>query len=107
MHITDPELLRKRIRAKIHEVVQNELLSENIEIGIYNYSIQYAKDKKIIRRWSNPYFAEIYISKTKSIVFNITPDLVQSLKDPHLIAFMTHQELNPKKWKDMLTKKEK
>lgn len=107
MHITVPDLLRKRIRSKIREIIQDELLSDNIEIGIYNYSIQFAKDKKIVRRWNNPYFAEVYISKTKSVVFNLTPDLVQAVKDPHLIAFMTHQELNPKKWKDMLAKKEK
>ena len=107
MHITNPELLRKKIGMKINDIIQNETLSENIEIGIYNYSIKEATDKKILRKWVNPYFSEIYISKAKSILFNITPELVQSIQDPHLIAFMTHQELNPKKWKEMLAKKEK
>lgn len=107
MHVTNSELLRKKISMKIHEIIQNETLSENIEIGIYNYSIREASDKKISKKWTNSYFSEIYISKAKSVLFNITPELVQSIKDPHLIAFMTHQELNPKKWKEMLTKKEK
>ena len=105
--ITNPELLRQKMRASLDAIIQNELISENVEIGVYNYAVRTAVEKKIVKKWTNVYFAELYLSKMKSLLFNITHDFVHSLKEPHLIAFMSHQELNPEKWRCMLEKKEK
>jgi transcription elongation factor S-II len=105
--VTQPELLRRKMRAQLNEIIQDERKSENVEIGAYNYTVRHATEKKITRKWSNPLFAELYLTKMRSLLFNITHPMIHAMKEPHLCAFMTHQELNPDKWRDMIHKKEK
>ena len=52
---------------------------------------------------------EIYISKFKTLLTNLTNAYVQKLaeENPYKLAFMTHQEFNPEKWKPLLEKKQK
>jgi transcription elongation factor S-II len=104
--VTNPDLLRQKMRMKLDETICRPILSENVEIGVYNYAIRTSIEKKVIRKWSNVLFVELYISKMKTVLFNITPD-IHSMENPHLIAFMNHQELNPGKWCEMLQKKKK
>lgn len=105
--ITDPATFRKRCVEKINTVVEDPKLSENIEIGVFNYSIQHAKEKQVIRKWANKFFVEIYLSKLKSLLANLTKELVASLKEPHKIAFMEHYDLNPSRWETLIQKKNK
>lgn len=105
--ITDPVLFRKRCVLKIQETLENAFLSENIEIGIFNYSIQESKRRKVIRKWTNKFFTEIYLSKLKTVLSNISKELVATLKEPHKIAFMEHYDLNPSRWNDLIQKKAK
>jgi DNA-directed RNA polymerase subunit M/transcription elongation factor TFIIS len=105
--VTDPDGMRKKIVDKLNETIQDLTKSEDVEIGIYNYSIQYAKENNIIKKWTNRFFVEIYLSKVKTIFANLNYELIHSLPEPHKVAFMTHQELNKDVWKDLLSKKEK
>ena len=105
--VTDPTLLRRKMKVQLNHIIQEERKSDNVEIGVYNYTIRQACAKKIIRKWTNPLFVEIYLNKMRTLLFNITHELVHSLPQAHLCAFMTHQELNPAKWSDMIQKKEK
>ena len=57
--VTDPDGMRKKIVDKLNETIQDLTKSEDVEIGIYNYSIQYAKEHNIIKKWTNKYFVEI------------------------------------------------
>lgn len=101
-----PEKLRGRFSSAIDAIISNPTLSENIEIGVYNYSIQMAKEKKIVKQWSNPLFCEIYLSKMRSILYNLTPELIE-MENAHLIAFKPVYELNLKKWKEIKENQEK
>jgi len=105
--VTDSPLLRQRMRNRLNEIIQDEKISENVEIGAYNYSVKQATEKKIIRKWANPMFAEIYLTKMRTLLCNVTHPMIHSMKEPHKCAFMTHQELNPEKWREMIHKKEK
>lgn len=109
--VPEPTIFRNKMREALCEIVHQKDISTNIEIGIYNFSIQECNEKKLIKKWNNPYFVEIYLCKLKTILYNleINPSLVESLKtiEPHTIAFMTHQELNPEKWKPLMEKKQK
>lgn len=105
--VVHPDVLRQKMRVRINSILENETTSENIEIGVFNYAIQQSAEKKIIKKWSNPLFCELYLSKIRSLLNNITPEFIQSLKEPHLVAFMNHHELNPERWKDLIYKKEK
>ena len=105
--ITQPEVLRRKMRTQLNAIIQDERKSDNVEIGAYNYAVRQAVEKKITRKWSNPLFAELYLTKMRSLLFNITHSMIHAMKEPQLCAFMTHQELNPDKWRDMIHKKEK
>lgn len=105
--VTNSELLRQRMRTRLNEIIQDEKISENVEIGAYNYSVKHATEKKIIRKWANPMFAEIYLNKMRTLLCNLTHTMIHSMKEPHKCAFMTHQELNPEKWRALIHKKEK
>jgi len=80
---------------------------ENIEKGIYNYCIQTATKSFIVKKWENPYFVLLYINKLRVILTNINnKGLLESISlkkiKSHEIANMTHQELDPEKWKERL-----
>lgn len=105
--VTDAPLLRKKMRTRLNEIIQENKISENVEIGAYNYAVRQATEKKVIRKWTNPLFVEIYLNKMRTLLCNITHSMIHSMKEPHQCAFMTHQELNPDKWREMIHKKEK
>ena len=107
MKVTNPSLLREKMRKRIDEIVKDELMSTNIEIGAFNYTVRTASEKKMIKKWLNPPFAEVYLSKMRSLISNLTYEFVRSIESPHLIAFMTHQELKPEKWTKMIQEKGK
>jgi transcription elongation factor S-II len=108
---SDPTASRSKVREKLFKYIKNENKCKNIEIGIYNYAIQEADSKKIIKKWDNTYFTELYISKLRTILNNLTPEIIDKIEKneivPHMIAFMTHQELQPEKWNDLLDMKRK
>jgi transcription elongation factor S-II len=90
--------------------VNDQDISTNIEIGIYNYTVHECKEKKIVNQWNDTSFVEIYLSKCKSILDNLdfNSSLIEECKvSPLTFAFKTHQELNPEKWKLLLEKQQK
>lgn len=103
---------RNNIKTKLFNFIPDDNKCKNVEIGIYNYSIQEADKKKIVKKWDNSFFLEIYISKFRMILNNLTPELIHKIMsneidEPHKIAFMTHQELQPEKWSKLLDMKRK
>lgn len=81
----------------------------NLEKGIYNNCLEIATKKKLVKKWDNSSFVNLYITKFKSIYYNITLDLIIKILNkeikPHQIAFMTHQELQPQKWSKLIESK--
>ena len=69
IQIEQPDIFRKKIRKQIGVLISNDLVSINIEKGIYNYSIKSACDK--YDQMEQPYFTTIYLDKFKSVYFNI------------------------------------
>lgn len=101
--ITDPNLFRKNIQLQLYNKLNDTEFSQLLEMGIFKYAIKEADNRKIVKKWNNELFVEIYKSKLRSIYFNLTPDIIESIKNkkinsPYKIAFMTHQELNPDRW---------
>ena len=71
MIIKEPEKFRNNIVNNLNTIIKNSNISQNLEKGIFNYSIQEAKKQKIIRKWNNSYFVRIYISKLHSLILNL------------------------------------
>jgi transcription elongation factor S-II len=109
--IKNPALFRSNIVNHIHKILENEKMSKNLEIGIFNFTIKEATQKKVIKKWNNPIFVEIYKNKTQSVLLNLTAEIIQSIKsnaiEAQKVAFMTHQELLPEKWDELIKAKSK
>jgi transcription elongation factor S-II len=111
--IEHPETFRRNITSKFKLIVDDEKMSSNLEKGIYNYAIKEASNKKIIKKWENPYFTQLYLDRLRSIYLNLknNSDLITQLKNkditPQILAFMTHQEMDPKHWGKLIEQKAK
>ncbi len=84
--------------------------SINVEKGVFNWCIKECIQKKIIKKWDNPTFVQMYIDHLRSIFYNLQDghliELVQSKEIKSFeIAFMTHQEMNRNKWEELLRAK--
>ena len=106
--ITDSGTFRFNMKMKLNNIINNDKLSSNMEKGIFNYSLKESNNKKVVKKWDNPYFVQIYTDRMRSIIYNLTKHdiLLEQLKNetikPQDIAFMTHYEMCPEKWKKML-----
>ena len=106
--ITDPETFRFNMKTKLNNIIENDKFASNMEKGIFNYSLKESNNKKVVKKWDNPYFVQIYTDRMRSIIYNLTKNdiLLEQLKSetikPQDIAFMTHYEMFPEKWKTML-----
>ena len=109
--IENPELFRSNIRKKLDEKLQNEKNSSNLEKGIFNYALKEADQRKIVKKWDNKYFIQIYLDRLRTIYTNLNDTIVEQVTSgaikPHVVAFMTHQELQPDKWTALIDAKSK
>lgn len=109
--ISDPESFRNNVRANMNIFIKDIEISTNLEKGIFNWSLKEATARKVVKKWDNLYFIEIYKSRLRSIYVNLKNNnklletLLSKTVKAHEIAFMTHQEMNPDKWEELITKK--
>ena len=69
--IDDPDKFRKNILEYLNNKIQNIKISENLEKGIFNYTLEECERKNLIKKWANDFFGIIYIQKVKAIIFNL------------------------------------
>ena len=109
--IENPDNFRANIRKKIDKILNNEKASLNLEKGIYNYALKEADNRKIVKKWDNKFFVQIYLNHLKSILNNLNEKWIESINNgdiqSHKLAFMTHQELNHIKWSELIESKSK
>lgn len=118
-YIVDPNEFRQNIRDKIAEkmntIVSVELPTNyiiNLEIGIFNYAIKEADQRKVIKKWDNPPFVNIYMDRLRSIYTNlknqsIIDRIIAGELAPQTLAFMSHPEMNHERWKTIIEAKMK
>ena len=112
LSISNPQDFRSNIRSKLTPILEDEFLSTNLETGIYNSAIREATSKKIIKKWDNPYFSQLYLDKLRSVYLNLKHDeLLKQIKNKEIaaesVAFMTHQEMQPEHWRELIQLKMK
>lgn len=104
------------IRSKIIDLIKtrtnlDDIYAEDCEKGIYNWTIIYADEHKIIKNWNENKFRNIYLEKARSVITNLdknsyikNTNLLNRLNEreflPHEIPFMKPENLFPDKWKD-------
>lgn len=109
--VDNPELFRANIRKQLDKILKNEKNSLNLEKGIFNYSLKEAEQRKIVKKWDNKPFIQIYVDKLYSVFSNLNKNIIEQLNNgtikAHTIAFLTHQELAPDKWNTLIEAKSK
>ena len=111
--VENPDILRKNIRAKFQIFLEDEKDCINLEKGVFNYALKEAENRKVVKKWDNPYFIQIYSDRLRSIYWNLKHnkklcDLIKSEQiKPHTVAFMSHQEMDRDKWEPLIQAKMK
>jgi transcription elongation factor S-II len=112
--IENPEIFRSNIKSKLVDLLQDDKYSGNLEKGIFNYALKEAAMRKVVKKWDNPYFVQLYIDRMRTIYLNLkNPEILNKIQEQlkngdiksHEIAFLTHQELCPSKWEKMIQDK--
>lgn len=109
-HIENPTEFRNNVRKELIKTIKNDKLTINLEKGIYNYCIQQADKKNIVKKWDNTYFIHIYLDRLKTVMFNLRDKvllekLITKKFKAHELGFMTHQEMQPEKWQALIDAK--
>lgn len=118
--VTNPITFRQNIRGKLLlQLTQDQApttgyitMSTNIEKSIFNYTVESATKKGILKKWENSFFVHIYIDRLRSIFNNLkdkclVDKIVEGVIPPQSVGFLTHQQLFPEKWRLLLEKKMK
>ena len=109
--IENPSKFRENVVSKLNETLKNDNASLNLEKGIYNFSLQESDFRKIVKKWDNPFFVQIYLDRLRSIYINIKKSDEFRLKllnkeiPAHEVGKLTHQDMAPVKWQKMIDDK--
>ena len=111
--ITDSKKTRSTLIDRLSTIVGSENNTAlNIEKGIYNYTIDEATRKNLVKKWENVHFVEIYLTRFRTIFNNLrsSPYLLEQINarkwKPHEIAFLSHYEMSPERWEKLIAEKQ-
>ena len=110
-NIENPDTFRSNICKKLSAFFsENMKHATNLEKGIYNWALKEATNRKVVKKWDNQFFIQIYLDHLRSIFVNLRNEkLVQMVLTgeikAHELAFMTHHEMKPEKWDEMIKAK--
>jgi transcription elongation factor S-II len=108
--VENSESFRSNIKNELNKIIQNEKHSTNLEKGIFNYSLKEASNRKVVKKWDNSYFVQIYVDRLWSIFSNLkNKDILDQIQSgeiqAHTVAFMSHYEMRPEKWDKLIRAK--
>tara|TARA_Y100000389_G_scaffold24262_1_gene20933 strand:- start:6246 stop:6794 length:549 start_codon:yes stop_codon:yes gene_type:complete len=105
--------LKNLFKKKCNSISDIEI--DDLEIGIFNASLDYAITQKIQLSWTSNAFLNAYINIARAIYSNLlsnsylgNKNLIIRLKNkdflPHQLAYMSQEELFPEKWASIIEK---
>ena len=114
--VSNDDLVRNKNVLLMDKEFNNEILSRLIEQQLYNVSIRVAKERFIKRKWGNPLFKQLYISKIRSFYSNIASDSYVSNNNfktkimngdikVEQISELSVYDICPENWAELLDKK--
>lgn len=103
MKIDNPTEFRSKMRNRFDTYLNNKIRSTNLEVGVYNYALKEAMTRKVVRKWDNEHFVQLYIDRLRTIYTNLQhPEIIEQLQNA---TIMTHHEMLPDKWEPLIQKK--
>lgn len=108
--IENPDEFRANICKKLAKFFEKETDAINLEKGIHNWALKEATNKRVVKKWDNQFFVQIYLDHLRSIYNNLkNTKLINMVNNKKIksqeIAFMTHQEIYPEKWDELIKAK--
>jgi len=105
--IENPQEFRNNVINKLKDILKNDKLASNLEKGIFNYSLKHAEKINVVKKWDNNYFVKIYVNRLRTIRSNLKDEklfksIINKKIKAHEVAFMTHQEMQPDNWSELL-----
>ena len=105
--IENPQEFRNNVINKLKDILKNDKLASNLEKGIFNYSLKHAEKINVVKKWDNNYFVKIYVNRLRTIKSNLKDEtlfksIINKKIKAHEVAFMTHQEMQPDNWSELL-----
>jgi len=108
-----PDDRRETVAKLFENLGLSSIQSKDMEIGIYNATIDYANTTRIPLAWDSELFIEAYLTKARIMYANLNKDsylkntrLMERLKEgeflPHELPSMDHDNLFPERWKDII-----
>jgi DNA-directed RNA polymerase subunit M/transcription elongation factor TFIIS len=109
---------RDYVKNELHKLELSNIVADDIEIGIYNWCIEFAEKNNIPRNWKNIRFQSLYKDKAISVLSNIDKEsyidnsrLIDRMKDeefePHELPFMSRETIFPERWRLLIDNKMK
>lgn len=100
---------------RFEELGLTELEAKDLEIGVFNKTIDYCSENKIPCNWNATGFEQVYLAQLRRIYSNLNSDsyvqnkrLLSRLHDnemlPHDIPYMKKEELYPERWQQIIDK---
>ena len=117
INIENPDNFRSNIVSKLSQLENKngvKLNSHNrcinVEKSIFNYTLNEASNRNTVKKWENKYFTLIYLDRLKTMFYNLkNTDLIEKINKKEIksknVAFLTHQELDPARWSELIDKK--
>lgn len=98
--------------------IMDEQKAIDIEKGIFNNTIEYCEKHKILKKWTNKIFKNLYIQKSISVYNNLNPNsylkntrFIERFRNEEFqgydISFMENLHIFPENWKEIYDQKEK
>ena len=74
--INDPDGFRENVVNKLNTILNNKKICENLEKGIYNYTLKVCEEKNLLKKWTNESFVLLYIEKLRTLIINLKDILI-------------------------------
>ncbi len=102
----------------INQICLSELDATDLEIGIFNSTLDYANSLSIQLSWTCQLFMETYINNARSVYSNLKKDsyvgnitLLERLQAkefvPHKLAYLSADEMFPDRWESIIDKQKR
>lgn len=104
-----PETFRSNVAKSFGMKRKNH--GENTEISIFNAACRASNNACTPKTWKNEQFIDFYLCKWRCVrealkLPNIIADIDSGTLRPHMLASMTHQQLDPERWNSLLKKQQ-
>ena len=103
---------REKVVNYINSIVDDTMISTEIEESIYHYCVSQAFEKQIVQTLENKFFMILYKDRVRSITLNLKDKnnlLLEKIKNGTIntnsIGKITHQDMNAAIWKDIIQQK--